>query len=317
MKNKLPCLLAAGFLWSAHAVADFPPSALERPTGLSGDYGTEEELPDLVGTRYSFLVHVIGPEQWPQGFYRIRNRNVNAEEKVTFSIYRPCGQDCGPSGGYLAVQTELTVPAGETVHANSNHLFGYDRSRPYIDVIEEGAEGPSGTIYWGMVVGSTDVLIGAYSRSRTGFISDLGSAGVMRASEQDPALYLGRVTSIGNPGSNSAARGVLRFINPYDTGATVSLRGWDDRGAPSKVVECEIPAWGALSLNTAQLERNASDARCLGVFGDGFGKWDIWAFSDRALATQGGLLSADLNITSNLSGSTVPAVNRDYRDRGN
>ena len=70
-------------------------------------------------------------------------------------------------------------------------------------------------------------------------------------------------------------------------------------------------------MNTAQLERNASDARCLGVFGDGFGKWDIWAFSDRALATQGGLLSADLNITSNLSGSTVPAVNRDYRERGN
>ena len=322
----LPLFLIFGHVLAQNETPPFKASP-------QSDGVVSEELSDLVGTRYSFLVHVIGPNEWPQGFYRIRNVNPSSAETIIFNIFRPCGYDCGLGSQHVSRRTELTVPAGETIHANSDHLFGYDKSRSHIDVIEEGPEGPTGTIYWGMVVSSTDVFISAYSRSRSGFISDLGSARVMYQYEDsdNPTLsgvlteanirdwketFIGRVTPIGNPGSNYKSLGILRFINPYETPAPLKIRGYDDKAEASGVVECRIPAYGALSLSTVQLEQNTSDSRCSGVFGNGFGKWDIWAFSDRALATMGGLLSDDLNIISNLSGSTVPSVNQNYQNRG-
>ena len=78
-----------------------------------------------------------------------------------------------------------------------------------------------------------------------------------------------------NPGSNVNQVSRLRVINPADNETTVAITGLDDDGepAPGGEVRFTLPAYGARTINAADLEQGADDL--VGSLGEGARKWQL------------------------------------------
>lgn len=86
-----------------------------------------------------------------------------------------------------------------------------------------------------------------------------------------------------NPGENPNQVSILRFVNPNNDTATISIYGVDDSGVrhPGQgSLALTIAPHQAVQLLSSELESGAIDKGLSGALGDGVGKWAITAKSN-------------------------------------
>ena len=245
----------------------------------------------------TFAVTVRGPAfvaLFPQaadpaleGFARVINHAAEAGE-VSIEAIDDTGARYGP--------ITLAIEAGETVHFNSGDLEAGNAAKGLPDGIGTG-EGD-----WRLILESDlnfEVL--SYIRTDDGFLTAMHDTVPIRDGAYRVAIF--------NPGSNANQVSRLRFINPGDAAAEVTVTGVDDRGAtPGTSVMFEVPAGESLTLAASDLEAGAGVG---GALGDGTGKWRLRVTSDEPIVAMS-LLSSPTGHLTNLS--TVPRTREDEDD---
>ncbi len=103
-----------------------------------------------------------------------------------------------------------------------------------------------------------------------------------------------------NPGANQNQASSLRFVNPSDNTASISIDGYDDSGtaAPGGGLSFNLGAGEARTLTAAELESGTTGV--VGALGDGSGKWFLTVDADEDVKVQS-LLNAPGGFLTNLS----------------
>ena len=217
-----------------------------------------------------------------QGFVRIVNHDDRAGEAHIVAF-----DDAGVRRGPI----RLALPAGETVHFNSNDLQDGNPSKG----IAAGVGAPT-LGDWRLEITSTlDIAVLAYLRTRDGFLTNMRDVA--------PAVAEGIKVAIFNPASNRNQVSRLRLINPTTAPAAVRIRAVDDRGRVSAVVSTELPARAARTFTAQELEGTEESSALQGSLGNGDGKWRLTVTADQPVQAMSLLASPTGHIT-NLS--TVP-----------
>lgn len=230
------------------------------------------------------LPYIPGPGRFPQGFLRIANLGTT-DDTVTMILV--------DDDGALYHDVAVDVPWGQTVHVNSNDIAGRTgKAGVRVTTIRS----PDAPVYWTIARSGTSTFIRAFTRSKTGFINDVGNARGSSSFEGRQSTLLGTA----NPGSNRSIVGELRILNFELEAIDVDLLARDDHGYGSGLVTCSIPESGALILETLDLELGTAPG-CVGAWGDGAGKWAVLTESDGLHFSTSSLRSVELGILANIS----------------
>lgn len=137
-----------------------------------------------------------------------------------------------------------------------------------------------------------EIRVMSLVRTPDGFLTNLSR--VAPQSGNDSNLF------IVNPGSNQNQASSLRFVNPSNNTASVSIDGYDDSGnpAPGGGVTFNLGAGEAMTLTSAELESGTSGV--VGSLGDGSGKWFLTVEAYEDVKVQS-LLDAPGGFLTNLS----------------
>jgi len=98
-----------------------------------------------------------------------------------------------------------------------------------------------------------------------------------------PGTRSGYRVMLFNPGGNLERESLLRLANVAGERASVTVRGRDDAGAPGGEVRLELPAGGARTYTSWELETGRGAGHEGPGLGDGAGKWRLRVESDREL----------------------------------
>ena len=158
----------------------------------------------------------------------------------------------------------------------------------------EGAAG-SGEGAWRLEFESAlDLVVSAYVRTSDGFLTsmhDLVDRDTCAAEEAESGQIAARSSRpfafrpcgdelrvpFFNPASNTAQVSSLRLVNRGGSDTAVTVFGVDDGGAERGPVSLSLPAGGARTLASLELESGDGDGLSGGL-GDGMGKWEVRVF---------------------------------------
>ena len=189
------------------------------------------------------------------GFVRVLNRSDDAGDVLIWAV-DDAGERFGP--------VRLAIAAGAAAHFNSDDL----ETGAWQKGLPEGVGTPTVTGDWRLELLSTlDMKALAYVRTPDGFLTAMHHT-LPRLNERG-SLF----ASFFNPSRNRSQRSMLRLLNLDGVERTVSMTGWDDRGAARWVGGFGVPIGGALTVDAAELER---PTRGYGGLGQGMGKWRLW-----------------------------------------
>lgn len=203
--------------------------------------------------------------QTQQGFIRITNPNT-VPVQVSFLGVDDAGQVSQGSASF-------TLQSFESKQFNSTDI---ELGNP--------AKGLTGSLGIGSgnwrieLQASAQIVASALIRTTTGFLTSV----------QDPDpnkvdLSVLFNFPMVNPGENPNQVSILRFVNPNNATATISIYGVDDSGVrhPSQgALALTIAPQQAVQLLSSELESGVIDKGLSGALGDGVGKWNIVATSD-------------------------------------
>ena len=215
-------------------------------------------------------------EEGVLGFVRVINHSGEAGE-----VHIEAFDDDGTASSTIT----LKISASEALHFNSDDLEQGNADKGLSSGVGEG------TGDWRLRVRSSlelDVL--AYIQTDDGFLASVH--------DLVPHTKVGHRVGIFNPGSNSNQVSRLRLINSGSESASVRIEGIDERGAsPGGAVRLEVPARGARTVTSAQLE---SGEGVDGALGDGEGQWRLVVTADQPIKAMN-LLSSPTGHLANLS----------------
>ena len=216
-----------------------------------------------------------------QGFVRLINHSADAGE---------VGIEAVDDAGMRREADTLTLAAGQTIHFNSNDLEEGNAAKGF-----EGIGTGQGD--WRLEFSTDlDIEVLSYIRTADGFLTAMHDVA--------PASEAGHRVVTFNPASNINQVSRLRLVNPGDGSAEATVTGVDDAGvSPGDGVRVSIPAGGAVTLSSDELETGAG---LTGSLGDGAGKWRLAVDSERDVVAMSLLENVGTGHLTNLS--TVPAV---------
>ena len=213
-----------------------------------------------------------------QGFVRLINRSDQAGS-VEISARDATGQA-------FATQT-LNLAANQAVHFNSEHLETGDGA-DWTDGIGDG-EGD-----WRLTVTSDlelDVL--AYVRRiDDGFLTSMHDFVRRTGTDTYEVAFF-------NPAKNTKQVSRLRILNEGEQDASVSIRGLDDKGAPSTgTVNVTVAAGTVRTFSAQELEAGGDEFTGLGA---GSGKWRLTVTAEQPLRVMSLLENQGTGHLTNLS----------------
>ena len=252
---------------------------LSTPTGRLANLSSAPEGARIAGettTHHVPLFPAKDDAQGRQGFLRVVNR---AEQDVQMRV------TAFDDAGSASPQVTLSVARGRTVHFNSAHLEDGEVSRGLSAGVGTG-EGD-----WRLELATEhDVAVYAYIRTSDGFLTSMHDVAPAMANTHRVAFF--------NPGKNPNQRSALRVVNTGAAEETATVRGTDDAGAPSEEVSFTVPARGARTFFSADLEQGGDDLA--GALGTGDGKWRLDVEANQALRAVS-LLESPTGHLTNLS----------------
>ena len=221
-----------------------------------------------------------------EGFVRVVNRSEAAGEVLVEAV-----DDSGTRFGPV----RLSLGPRQVAHFNAADLEIGNAGKG----LPVGL-GPPPAGGWRLELSSAlDVEALSYLRTADGFLTANHDLLLRDGDSLDAALF--------NPASNRRQRGSLRLFNPGAVDEAVSVWGVDDAGRGRLATGAVVPAGGALTLTSMQLES------LLGMYGgvdrglgDGEGKWRLAVFAPwpvRAAA----LLESPSGHLANLSSPPLSA----------
>ena len=235
-------------------------SLLENPTGQLTNLSAGPVTPDA---QHGHLVPYFPgapDESGRQGFLRMVNKAAD-----DMYVYIWPHNDRGLLPRYW--NAYLLVPAGQTVHLNSDDLAYGNAAKGLVGHLGESAAD------WHLnVQGSIGLEVLAYLRTRDGFLTSIHDVA--------PRAGLRHHVAVFNPGSNANQASRLRVVNPGEADAAVQVFGVDADGASpgDQPVRAVVGARKARTFAADRLE--AGDAEFEGALGDGRGKWQLRVEAD-------------------------------------
>ncbi len=210
-----------------------------------------------------------------QGFARIVNRS-GTSGSVTINAFDDSGRNHGP--------VTLTLDARETAHFNSADLEDGNAGKG----LARGTGRPSEGDWRLELTSDLDLMVLSYIRTSDGFVTAMHDVAPVDGNSHLIAFF--------NPGSNEDQVSMLRLVNAGGAGASVTIRGVDDRGARAGPVRLSLPGGAARTLSAAELERGA--AGVTGSLGDGSGKWRLEVEADRPIVVLSMLATPTGHLTN-------------------
>ena len=197
-----------------------------------------------------------------QSFARLINRSDRAGTVRIEAI-----DDAGTSVGTIG----LSLPAGQTVHFNSNDLENGNAAKG----IAAGVGAGEGDWRLRLTTNPADLDLNvlSYVRTSRGFLTNMHDLVPPQAAQGDFGHRY--VVPIFNPASNRRQVSKLRLFNPTERAAAVTIVAVDDNGqaAPGGAVRLDVGAGQARLLDARELEAGGDGLR--GSWGDGAGKWEL------------------------------------------
>ena len=254
-------------------------SLLATPTGHLANLSAPPPGPDAEGAHVVPLFLSASDPLERQGFLRVVNRSDLAG---TVRIEAFDGSD------FAYDPVTLSLDAGQARHFNSTDLE--------VGNADKGLSGSTGAGRgdWRLeLVSDLDIEVLAYIRTKDGFVTSMHDLAPAAA---DGLLH--RVAFF-NPGSNYRQASHLRLVNRGEADTEATVEGIDDAGqSPGSAVRVRVPAGGAVSLGSRELEEGGDGFE--GALGDGTGKWRLWVTSDEPLLVAS-LLDTPTGHLANLS----------------
>ena len=254
-------------------------SLLVTPTGHLANLSAPPPGPDAEGAHVVPLFLSASDPLERQGFLRVVNRSDVAG---TVRIEAFDGSD------FTYDPVTLSLGPGQARHFNSTDLEAGNA--------DKGLSGSTGAGRgdWRLELASDlNIEVLAYIRTKDGFVTSMHDLAPAAA---DGLLH--RVAFF-NPGSNYRQASHLRLVNRGETDAEATVEGIDDAGqSPGSAVRVRVPAGGAVSLGSKELEEGGDGFE--GALGDGTGKWRLWVTSDQPLLVAS-LLDTPTGHLANLS----------------
>lgn len=164
----------------------------------------------------------------------------------------------------------------------------------------------TGTGNWRIELNASGLIIAtALIRTTTGFLTSVQDPDVKKVD-----LSIVFITPTVNPGGNPNQVSILRFINPNNSAATISIHANDDSGVLHPPLALTIEPQQAVQLLSSELESGAAGKGLSGALGDGVGKWRIVVLSDIPIKV--------INLLFDPNGfiSELPSVGEDLNDAG-
>ena len=195
----------------------------------------------------------------------------NPQRQSFARIINPTGQDgevsvtaIDESGNRLG-PARLRIPAGKTVHFNSDDLENGNADKGLNPGVGAGAGD------WRLELRSSlPIEAFAYVRHVNGLVTSMSALA--------PEAYAQHQLPTFNPGSNASQASKLRVINPTAKMARVLIEGVDDSGTTASAA-VTVPAGGVREFTAAALEQGVGPDIVDGGLGDGVGKWRLTATS--------------------------------------
>ena len=232
---------------------------------------------------------VVRPGVFPQGFFRISN-DGDDDETITLRL--------SDNEGNVQWFVNIDTLAGQTRHVNSDDLAGWS-DKWGIRTTYFGTDIRAEKTYAASAETSPGIIIRAFTRSRNGFINDVGISGAP-VEDEDSGLTR-TILGTANPGRNRDIVGILRYLNlERERELALDIWAFDDEANRTATVTCTIPPLGSITVEVADLEAG-EDSRCSGMWGTGIGKWEVHSESDGKHLGMSFLLSVELGILANIS----------------
>ena len=215
-------------------------------------------------------------------------------------------------------ELRLEIGAGQARHFNSQDAEKGNPDKQWL-----AGTLARGTGDWRLTLASElDIEALSYLRTTSdGFLAsmhDTVPADIDAASDQhdddgtDGQVHRYDVVIV-NPGKNTDQESLLRFVNPGDEDATITVKGTDDTGNPGdEDVTVDLSAGASATLSARELEQGGDGLE--GRLGTGDGKWRFTVASDREILVMNLLQSPGGHIT-NLS--SVPKLGQEEAHRVN
>jgi len=211
-----------------------------------------------------------------EGVLRIINRTAEAGE-VTIDAFDDAGRRYGP--------LTLSIDGYATTHLTSTDLESGNA-----DIGLAGATG-SGQGDWRLVL-TSDLEIEPLRYARVGgFFTTLNAVAPV-------ADGMHRVATL-NPGYNTNQVGRLRLANLTDGEAEATLRAVDGEGTPGGALTVNIPASGARTYTSTELESGNAQG-LVGALGPAESKWRVTVETDQELVAMS-LVSSPTGHLTNFS----------------
>ena len=217
--------------------------------------------------------------------------------RITAAGSGPITIDAWNDSGVLE-STTLSVVAGRTYHFNSDDLEMGGKGIP-----PPGIGSGFGDAYL-QLKADFEFSATAYMRTTDGFLTSMGNTLVPVDGESFGTACVYEAT-IFNPASNTNQVSSLRIVERGAEEAAVSIYGIDDDGAVHGPVDLKVPANGARSVTSQQLEDGDPDLD--GTLGDGTGKWRLAVATDGVIVVMN-LLESPTNHLTNLGPVILPAT---------
>ena len=221
-----------------------------------------------------------------QGFVR-----VTPVESGTIAI------DAWNSAGEAA-SASLSVEGGITIHFNSDDLEFGNRTKG----IPAGIGSGFGDSYV-QLTADFEFVATSYVRTGDGFLTGMGNILVPVDGDAFGAACVYEAT-IFNPASNTSQVSRLRIVERGGDDTAVSIYGVDDQGITHGPVGLTVPANGARTVTSQQLEHGDPDLT--DTLPDGVGKWRLAIATDGVIVVMN-LLESPTGHLSNLGPVVLPA----------
>ncbi|MDE0421568.1 MAG: hypothetical protein OXK76_11880 [Gammaproteobacteria bacterium] len=238
-------------------------------------------VPDIANAETIFSVPLMRGADHPtqQGFVRVTTAETGT---ITIDAWNDAG---------VVESTALSVVAGRTYHFNSDDLeFGNPEKG-----IDPGIGSGFGDSYV-QLKADFEFVATSYIRTGDGFLTGMGNILVPTdgASFGTACVY---EATLFNPASNTNQVSSLRIIERGGDDAHIDIFGVDDDGASRGPVSLTLPANGARTVTSQQLEDGDPDLD--GTLGDGAGKWRLAIATDDVIVVMN-LLESPTGHLSNL-----------------
>ena len=217
--------------------------------------------------------------------------------RITAAGSGPITIDARNDSGVLE-STTLSVVAGRTYHFNSDDLEMGGKGIP-----PPGIGSGFGDAYL-QLKADFEFSATAYMRTTDGFLTSMGNTLVPVDGESFGTACVYEAT-IFNPASNTNQVSSLRIVERGAEEAAVSIYGIDDDGTVHGPVDLKVPANGARTVTSQQLEHGDPDLD--GTLGDGTGKWRLAVATDGVIVVMN-LLESPTNHLTNLGPVILPAT---------